>query len=327
MKRVLLFFLLAIQLQSLDAQVNDSVAISLEDVKNTLGFLAADSLEGRGNETAGLQRAAWFIEKEFTRDSLAFFGNMTTFLQSFLISPIQQKDSSTKDSTGHYISPKILYNVVGVLPGRTLPNEAIVFSAHYDHLGTASDGDDAIYNGANDAASGTTALLLLARYFAQKHDNARTLVFCAFAGEELGLLGSDLFVKNINYKNFVAGINIEMIGIPQKGKNAFFITSSQLSNIGKIIRKNLKGTPFKLVAEPDESKNLFQRSDNYSFARHGIPAHSFMTSDDSDPCYHQPCDEVKRIDFAHMKNIIEAIIIGTRTLVDGKDTPRRLPRS
>jgi hypothetical protein len=312
MKRVLLFFLFAIQLQSLDAQVSDSAAISLEEVKNTLAFLAADSLEGRGNETPALQRAAWYIEKEFTRDSLAFFGNMTTFLQSFLISPIQQKDS-TKDSLRHYISPKILYNVVGVLPGRTLPNEAIVFSAHYDHLGTAYDGGDRIYNGANDDASGTTALLLLARYFAQKHDNARTLVFCAFAGEELGLLGSDVFVKNINYNNFVA--------------NAFFITGSQLSNMGKIVRNNLKGTPFKVVAEPDVSKNLFQRSDNYSFPRHGIPAHSFMTSDDSDSCYHQPCDEVKRIDFAHTKNIIEAIIIGTRTLVDGKDTPRRLPGS
>jgi hypothetical protein len=326
MKRVLLFFLFAIQLQSLDAQVSDSAAISLEEVKNTLAFLAADSLEGRGNETPALQRAAWYIEKEFTRDSLAFFGNMTTFLQSFLISPIQQKDS-TKDSLRHYISPKILYNVVGVLPGRTLPNEAIVFSAHYDHLGTAYDGGDRIYNGANDDASGTTALLLLARYFAQKHDNARTLVFCAFAGEELGLLGSDMFVKNINYKNFVAGVNIKMIGIPQKGKNAFFITGGQLSNIGKIVRNNLKGTPFKLVAEPDFSKNLFQRSDNYSFARHGIPAHSFMTSDDSDPCYHLPCDEVKRIDFAHMKNIIEAVIVGTRSLVDGKDTPRRVPGS
>jgi Iap family predicted aminopeptidase len=326
MKRVLSFYLLIVQLQSLHAQVHDSVAVPLEDVKTILDFLAGDSLKGRGNETPELQRAAWFIEDEFTKDSLAFFGNTNSFLEPFVVSEVQKKDT-TKDSTGHYISPKILCNVIGVLPGVTLPNQAIVFSAHYDHVGTAYDGKDKIFNGANDDASGTTALLLLARYFSQRHDNARTLVFCAFAGEEIGLTGSEVFANNINPKNFVAGVNIEMIGIPQKGKNAFFITGAQLSDFSKIIRKNLKGTPYKLVVEPDLSKNLFQRSDNYSLAKYGIPAHSIMTSDDSDPCYHQPCDEVKRINFAHMKNITEAIIISTRTLVDGTDTPRRVVKN
>ena len=319
-----LFFF--VHLHSLNAQGIDTRAIRLEDVKAVMQFLAQDSMKGRADESKELQQAAYYIEQEFTKDSLAFFGNLHSYLQPFVLSDFDKKDV-TKDSLGHFSTPKILYNVVGVLPGKTLPGEVIIFSAHYDHIGTTSSGKDQVFNGANDDASGTTALLLLARYFAQQHNNARTLVFCAFAGEELGLIGSDVFTKDLNYKDFVAGINIEMIGIPQKGKNRFFITGSTYSDFSRIVRKNLDHTHFKLAAEPDLSKHLFERSDNYSFARYGIPAHSIMTSDDSDPCYHQPCDELKRIDFVHMRNIIEAIIIGTTTLVNGSSTPHRLAKN
>jgi hypothetical protein len=319
----LVFFL---HLHPLNAQIIDTAVIHLQDVETTMQFLAGDSMKGRADESKELQQAAFYIEHEFAKDSLSFFGKLASYLQPFVLGDFDTKDA-TRDSLGHFVTLKILYNIVGVLPGETIPNEVIVFSAHYDHIGSNNSHGDHIFNGANDDASGTTALLLLARYFAQKHNNARTLVFCAFAGEELGLVGSDVFTKHLNYKDFVAGINIEMIGIPQEGKNRFFITGSTFSDFSRIIRKNLAHTPFRLSAEPDLSKNLFQRSDNYSFARYGIPAHTIMTSDDTDPCYHQPCDELKRIDFAHMKNIIEAIIIGTRTLVNGTSTPHRLAKN
>jgi len=79
-----------------------------------------------------------------------------------------------------------------------------------------------------------------------------------------------------------------------------------------------------IIEEPEESKHLFSRSDNYPFAVKGIPAHTIMCSDDDDECYHKPCDDITRIDFENMTMIIKAIIIGSQTIVSGKDTPSRI---
>jgi Peptidase family M28 len=213
----------------------------------------------------------------------------------------------------------VLYNVVGILPGISKENEAIIFSAHYDHIGSGSE----IYNGANDDASGTTAVLELARYFSMKNDNQRTIIFCLFAGEELGLLGSQAFVANINPQNIKTDINIEMIGINDRaGKNGFFITGSEHSSLKRILQKNLKGEKVQIASQWSDPKMLFQRSDNYTFYQKGIPAHSIMCSDDTDPCYHKACDDCKRIDFTNMTRIIKAIAKSCRTLISAEDTPR-----
>jgi hypothetical protein len=216
------------------------------------------------------------------------------------------------------------YNIVGVLPGKTKPNEVIIFSAHYDHEGVYGSRKDSIMNGANDNASGTTALLALAHYFSKRNDNERTIMFCAFAGEELGLLGSKDFIANINPQKIIAGINIEMIGVPEFGKNRIFITGERYSNLPDILGKNLKKNGIRVIGEPDVSQQLFMRSDNYPFALEGIPAHTIMASDDNDKCYHQPCDEVGRIDVANMTRIIKAIAVSARSLISGEVTPRRI---
>ena len=143
--------------------------------------------------------------------------------------------------------------MIGVLEGRSKPGEAIIFSAHYDHVGIQKG---AIHNGANDNASGTTALLLLADYFAKRNDNERTLIFCAFAGEELGLFGSSAFVPHINTDSVIAVINIEMIGVSSVGRNAFFITGAEHSNMGmNYCKKQLKGKA-RIRREPDVASNF-----------------------------------------------------------------------
>lgn len=220
----------------------------------------------------------------------------------------------------------VLYNVVGIIPGRSLPEEAIIFSAHYDHVDKGQFGETGeIYNGANDDASGTTAVLQLARYFAMRRDNERTLIFCLFAGEELGLYGSRSFVNFIKPENIKAVINIEMIGRTNAtGKNAFFVTGSYYSDLIKILARNLLGEKIKVMAQKNDPKFLFQRSDNYPFARKGIPAHSIMCSDDNEPCYHKPCDDVKRIDIENMTRIIKAIAKACTSVISGKDTPTRI---
>lgn len=306
-------------------QTGDSISIG--EAARIINFLASDSLKGRANETKELQQAAYFIAGEFAKDSLAYFPGFHSYLQPYSLSPLSD-DQKVKDSNGHFRSNKILLNVVAVLPGHESPNEAIVFSAHYDHIGVMHFGKDTIFNGANDDASGTTALLMLAHYYTQAKNNARTLIFCAFSGEELGLIGSNVFVNTVSLKNVIAGINIEMIGNTNASlKNSFFITGERLSNLSRIARRNLKGTEYRVVSEPDEKKELFKRSDNYSFAQLGIPAHTFMCSDDDELCYHKVCDEVKRIDLPNMVNVIKAIVLATRSLVEGKDKPGKLIRN
>ena len=223
-------------------------------------------------------------------------------------------------------SDAVLYNVVGVLPGRSKPNEAIIFSAHYDHIDSDPTGTKiGIFNGANDNASGTTAVLELARYFSLRDDNERTIIFCLFAGEELGLLGSESFVKLVSAENVKAVINIEMIGRTNAaGKERFFITGSKFSDLERIIKKNLEGERVQNVLRKTDPANLFQRSDNYPFYQKGMVAHSIMCSDDNDPCYHQNCDTAGRIDFINMTDIIKAIAKACRTLISGEDTPRQL---
>ncbi len=234
-------------------------------------------------------------------------------------------DSIALSGIASYYS-HVEYNIVGMLRGKSKPGEIILFSAHYDHEGVFKRGrkKDSIMNGANDNASGTTALLMLAKYFAQRNDNERTILFCAFAGEELGLTGSKDFVNNIPASSIVAGINLEMIGIPQYGKNNIFITGYDRSSLPAILEKQLGATTVKVETGPSEDKELFKRSDNYPFVQKGVPAHTIMSSDDDDKCYHQPCDELKRIDAGHMTTIIKAITTATRTLINGEETPTRI---
>ncbi|TMI73212.1 MAG: M28 family peptidase [Bacteroidetes bacterium] len=215
------------------------------------------------------------------------------------------------------------YNVVGLLPGRSKPEEVIIFSAHYDHEGVYGAKGDSILNGANDNASGTTALLLLADYFCKRKDNERTILFCAFAAEELGLLGSKDFVEYIDPVKIIAGINIEMIGVPQYGKNKITIIGEKYSDLPRLLSRGFKNRGIVITREPSLEKQLFQRSDNYYFALKGIPFHTIMSSDDDDACYHQPCDEVKRINIANMTRIINAIAAAARPLINGEATPRR----
>jgi hypothetical protein len=214
----------------------------------------------------------------------------------------------------------VLFNMIGILPGKTKPGEVVIFSAHYDHIG-ATDG---IHNGANDDASGTTAVLMLAKYFALRNDNDRTILFCAFAGEELGLFGSNFLASLLDPKNIAAVINIEMIGKTNAaGKNSFIITGARHSSLEQILKTNLKNNIVRIHPDP-EKNNLFQRSDNYPFALKGVPAHTLMCSDDNDPCYHQTCDDIKGIDLLNMVSVIKAIAIGTSTIISGQDTPTRI---
>lgn len=224
-----------------------------------------------------------------------------------------------------------LQNVVGVLPGKSKKEEYVVFSGHYDHLGIGKPDarGDSIFNGANDDAAGTTAVIMLAKYFSKLKDNERTLVFVAFTAEEIGGFGSRYFSKQLNPDQVVAMFNIEMIGTESKwGPNSAYITGFEKSDFGKILQSNLTGSQFHFEPDPYPSQNLFYRSDNATLAELGVPAHTISTSKmDNEPNYHKQSDEISTLNMKNMAEIIKAIAISSHTIVAGTQTPTRVQKA
>lgn len=221
-------------------------------------------------------------------------------------------------------------NIVGILPGKSKPDEMVVFSGHYDHIGIEKPiNGDSIANGADDDASGTTAVIELARYFKKIKNNERTLIFVAFTAEEIGGFGSKYFSEQLNPDKVVAMFNIEMIGKPSKwGQNFAFITGYDRSDFGEILQKNLTGTKFEFRADPYPEQNLFYRSDNATLARLGVPAHTISTDEiDIDKFYHTVDDEFETLNMENLTATIRAIALSAKSIVAGKDTPKRIDKA
>lgn len=219
-----------------------------------------------------------------------------------------------------------LTNVVGVLPGKTKPEEIVLYSAHYDHLGVKNNQGDQIYNGADDNASGTTAIINIAQYYAQKNDNARTLMFAAFSAEEIGGFGSRYFSQQLDPQSIVAMINIEMIGKPSKfGAGSVWMTGMERSTLGEQLNAELTKSTTKIYQDPYPEQGLFYRSDNATLARLGVPAHSFSSTQlDKDQHYHQASDDINSLDLPSLFQVIKTLAIATQPLVDASVTPSRI---
>lgn len=220
-------------------------------------------------------------------------------------------------------------NVAGMIKGTGKPDEFVIFSGHYDHLGILPpEAGDSIANGADDDASGTTAVIMLAKYFAKKPP-VRSVIFVAFTAEESGGYGSRYFSEHQDPDKVVAMFNIEMIGKESKfGKNSAFITGFERSDFGPILQRNLKGSSFSFHPDPYPEQGLFYRSDNATLARQGVPAHTISTTQiDKDQFYHTVKDELATLDVKNITDIIKAIAISAGTIVNGTDTPTRIEKA
>ena len=318
---VVLLFTMLTSCKNYKTAVNNEAApiafkIDSITVRKHLYALASDEMEGRETGTPGIEKAAVYIENEFKRIGLTTFQDLESYRQTFIF----QNRRIKKDITAS--------NIIGVLEGRSKKDEFVIISAHYDHLGIRQkEGQlDSIYNGANDDASGVTGVLTLAEFFKNKGTNERTIIFVAFTGEEMGLIGSTHFGKGIDARKYVAGINIEMIGkTPSFGPNTAWLTGFERSDFGKIIQRNLKGTGYQLFPDPYQNFNLFFRSDNASLARLGVPSHTFSTTPiDVDKDYHQVSDEATTLNMTLITQTIQAVSKGTESIINGKDTPTRV---
>jgi hypothetical protein len=253
------------------------------------------------------------------------------FSQVFILTK-NLKETSINLHIKNTLTKQKLKNVVGVIPGKSKKDEFVVFGGHYDHLGVGKPdkNKDSIYNGANDDASGTTGVMMLAKYFNKIKNNERTLVFVAFTAEEIGGFGSKYFSKQLNPDKVMAMFNIEMIGTESKwGTNSAYITGFERSNMGEILQKNLAGSKFRFEPDPYPKQNLFYRSDNATLAELGVPAHTIATAKmdevpNNEPNYHKQSDEIETLDMNNMAEIIKAIAISSKTIISGKDTPTRV---
>lgn len=167
---------------------------------------------------------------------------------------------------------------------------------------------------------------MLANYYKNLGPQERTLVFVAFTAEEIGGFGSRYFSHQYDPAQIMAMMNIEMIGTESKwGKNSAFITGFEKSNLGNILQKNLEGSKFKFLPDPYPDQQLFYRSDNATLAALGVPAHTISTAKmEDEPHYHKPSDEISTLDLENMVEIIKAIALSSRSIVEGGDTPTRV---
>jgi hypothetical protein len=236
-------------------------------------------------------------------------------------------------AAGSRIEELAAVNVLGRLPGAGSGGEAVVLSAHYDHIGTrpapadaeAGEELDLIHNGADDDASGCAAVLELARAFAAGPAGERTLVFLLATGEELGMLGTRHYLRHPcePLEVTVANLNFEMIGRPDElagGPGGLWLTGDERTNLGQAWRE----LGLAIVPDPRPEQHFFERSDNYPFARLGIVAQS-LSSYGLHQDYHGPDDEAERIDFEHLARAVESALGAARTLADGSLDPRWNP--
>ncbi|MCL5245010.1 M20/M25/M40 family metallo-hydrolase [Cellulophaga sp. 20_2_10] len=311
--RKTLYFLAIIMLGSCTTQaqqnsVDHSVDVTPMSVKKIVNFLASDDLQGRMSGSEGIAEAATFIEN------------------SFKSSGVKPYFSSYRDTLTNFEAKNgVAYNIVGYIEGNdpVLKNEFIILGAHYDHIGKAkADGDDVIANGANDNASGTSAVMEFARYFGKNKTNKRSIIFALFSAEEMGLLGSKHLAAKLKQANLnlYTMLNFEMIGIPMKDKDyVTYVTGFNESNLAEVSNtyagENIAG----FLPKAGEFR-LFMRSDNYPFHEEfNVPSQTYSTFDFTNfDHYHKVGDEPDVMDFDHMASLINKFVPVLENIANAK---------
>ena len=221
-------------------------------------------------------------------------------------------------------------NVVAMIPGSdpVLRDEYVIVSAHMDHVGVGEPvGGDSIYNGADDDASGTTGLLEVAQAFASLAERPkRTVVFLHVSGEEKGLLGSEWYSDHptLPLERIVANINVDMIA--RNAADSVIVIGKDYSSLGPLAERLAARHPELRLTLADDiwpEERFFFRSDHFNFARKEIPAIFFFSGVHDD--YHQPSDEVEKIDADKATRISRMVFYLAHAIADDPQRPQWVP--
>lgn len=279
--------------------------ISQEKVVTILTDLASDEMKGREIGTPENDSAATYIAKRFAESDLAFCTG-----SSYLV-PFEYKG-------------RTVYNVCGLKKGKSDKN--LAFSAHFDHIGSNGNSGDNVFNGADDNASGVTAVIGIADYFKNIKPDF-SMMFMAFNGEEKGMKGSKAIAEVTDlqplFSKTAALFNFEMLAtVSQFGNNALYMTGDGFSDLDELINANSKDG-LKINADPYTGQDLFYRSDNVVFARKNIVAHSFSTVDMRVAThYHQLNDDIGVVNFDNLTLLINSLGKTIQQLKPGNFAPR-----
>jgi len=294
-------------------------------VRADLGFLASDELHGRGSGTRDEHLAALYAASLFQSFGLKPAGENGGYIQRApLPNPLPAKLAEYLKKHGFDQNQRTdTWNALGMLPGSdpAAGNEVVLLTAHLDHLGIGEAvNGDSIYNGADDDASGTTAVLELARTLSRGQRPRRSILFVLFGSEELGGYGNQYFLEHppVPLTQIVANLEFEMIGRPDPAlpNKTLWLTGYERSNLGPMLASHGAA----ISADPHPDQHFFQRSDNYSLAKKGIVAQT-VSSFGLHKDYHQPSDEISKIDFDFLSHSIESMVSPIRWLANSTWRP------
>lgn len=294
--------------------------IKLEDLKQNLTVIASDEMEGRDTGSRGQKKTGEYMIRFYKNLGISFPKSLGSYYQKVPASYMQQKGGSNLPDSE---------NILAFIEGSEKPEEIIVISAHYDHVGIQNN---VVYNGADDDGSGTVAVMQIAKAFqtAKKAGNGpkRSILFLHVTGEEHGLFGSEYYSDHPVFPlgNTVADLNIDMIGRDDpenRGKNYVYVIGSEMlsSQLKTIIEEaNSKINNLELnykYDDPNDPEKLYYRSDHYNFAKHNIPVAFFFDGIHED--YHEPTDDVEKIDFPLLQKRTQLIFATAWELANRKE--------
>jgi len=289
--------------------------ISANSLRGAVSFLASDLLEGRDTPSRGLDIAGEYIASQFRRLGLEPAGD-DGYFQTVVLRP---EDADSPKSR----------NVVGILRGSDpqLKETYVMLSSHYDHVGLAQSGEDRIFNGANDDASGTASVLEVANALAALHPRPkRSILFILFCGEEKGLRGSRYYVAHplVPLAKTIAQLNLEQLGRTDAPEgphvNSANVTGFEFSDVVPVVVDAGRRVGIAVTKVAEASDKYFNRSDNGPLAKAGVPAHTLSVTYDF-PDYHAVGDEWQKIDYDNMAKVDQAVGIAVLRLAQASNAP------
>ncbi|MBL7868582.1 MAG: M28 family peptidase [Flavobacterium lindanitolerans] len=298
-------------------------AISASDLKTNLYVIAGDEMEGRNTGEPGQKKAGKYLISQYEKIGVSYPKGATDFYQKVPAAFMSRA-----------FSPKLndSENIWAFIEGSEKPDEILVISAHYDHVGMKNG---QVYNGADDDGSGTVALLEIAKAFmlAKKdgHGPKRSILFLHVTGEEHGLHGSRYYVEHPLFplKNTIADLNIDMIGRrddkhKDNGNYVYLIGSDRLSTDLHKISENANKEYTKLELDykyndRNDPERIYYRSDHYNFAKNGIPSLFYFNGVHED--YHKATDTPDKIEYDLLQKRAQLVFVTAWELANRKERP------
>ena len=292
--------------------------ITAPELSKHLYIVAGDEMQGRNTGEEGQKKAGKYLIEEYKKMGISYPEAASDWYQK-VPSEFMKRGFAPKLNDSE--------NIWAFIKGSEKPEEIIVISAHYDHVGM-KNGE--IYNGADDDGSGTCAVLEIAEAFAKAkaagNSPRRSILFMTVTGEEKGLLGSDYYSSHpaIPLENTVADLNIDMIGRNDIGHEKdtnyiYIIGSNMLSDELHEVNEKANETytrvkldyKFNSLSDPNQ---FYYRSDHYNFAKHNIPSIFYFSGVHED--YHQPTDDVEKIIFPKVEKVAKLVFFTAWELAD-----------